>query len=102
MFDTSPAQLARVGAPVLPARYLRRLMRYRYGPGVFKVDWALDGPIPWSSEEVRKAGTVHVGGSEDEFLASVRGAENGLPERPFSFVSANSCTASSGPKVRND
>jgi phytoene dehydrogenase-like protein len=47
LFDTSPAQLADIGAPVLPARYLRRLRRYRYGPGVFKMDWALDGPIPW-------------------------------------------------------
>src|SRR4029453_11397104 len=45
LFDTSPAQLADVGGPILPARYVRRLRRYRYGPGVFKLDWALDGPI---------------------------------------------------------
>ena len=47
LFDTSPAQLADIGAPILPAGYVRRLRRYRYGPGAFKLDWALDGPIPW-------------------------------------------------------
>src|SRR5438132_882653 len=47
LFDTSPAQLADIAAPVLPERYVRRLRRYRYGPGAFKLDWALAGPIPW-------------------------------------------------------
>ena len=52
LFDTSPAQLADIAGPVLPARYVRRLRRYRYGPGVFKIDWALDGPIPWKDPQL--------------------------------------------------
>src|SRR5215470_16995272 len=47
LFDTSPNQLADIAGPVLPARYVARLRKYRYGPGAFKMDWALDGPIPW-------------------------------------------------------
>ena len=57
--------------------------RYTYGPATVKVDWALDGPIPWLAEEVRGAGTVHVGGGEDELVATLAASARGLPERPF-------------------
>ena len=87
LFDTSPAQLASIAGPVLPLSYVRRLLRYRYGPGVFKVDWALDGPIPWSDPEVLRASTVHVGGTIEEIAASEAAVWRGeYPEKPFVLV----------------
>ncbi len=84
LFDTSPAQLASIAGPALPAGYVRRLRRYRYGPGVFKIDWALDGPIPWSDAAVLEASTVHVGGTLDEVAAAEAAVWRGEhPERPF-------------------
>ncbi len=73
VFDTSPDQLAAIGEPALPAGYVRRLRRYRFGPGVFKLDWALDGPIPWSDPTCLEASTVHVGGTLGEIAASWSG-----------------------------
>ncbi len=70
LFDTSPDQLAAICEPVLPPGYVRRLRRYRYGPGVFKLDWALDGPIPWRDPACLEASTVHVGGTLEEIAAS--------------------------------
>jgi phytoene dehydrogenase-like protein len=76
--------LARLGRSRFPARYERRLHSYRHGPGAFKVDWALDGPIPWRAEECRRAGTVHLGGTLDEISHSEWAAWSGRPaERPF-------------------
>lgn len=87
LFDTSPAQLADIGAGVLPAGYLRRLRRYRYGPGVFKLDWALDGPIPWRDPACLEASTVHVGGTLDEIAAAEAAVWRGEhPARPFVMV----------------
>jgi phytoene dehydrogenase-like protein len=87
LFDTSPAQLATIAEPVLPARYVRRLRRYRYGPGVFKLDWALDGPIPWRDPRCLEASTVHVGGSLEELAAAEAAVWRGdHPERPFVMV----------------
>jgi phytoene dehydrogenase-like protein len=84
LFDTSPEQLARIAGDALPAGYRRRLGRYRYGPGVFKLDWALDGPIPWQDPACREASTVHVGGSLEELCASERDMFRGRhSERPF-------------------
>lgn len=84
LFDTSPAQLADIGAPLLPAAYVERLRRYRYGPGVFKLDWALDGPIPWRDPRCLEASTVHVGGTLAEIAASEAAVWRGEhPERPF-------------------
>jgi phytoene dehydrogenase-like protein len=84
LFDTSPAQLAEIAAPVLPARYLRRLRRYRYGPGVFKMDWALDGPIPWKDPRCLTASTVHLGGTLEEIAAAEAAVWRGEhPDRPF-------------------
>jgi phytoene dehydrogenase-like protein len=87
LFDTSPAQLADVGAPVLPAGYVRRLRRYRYGPGAFKVDWALDGPIPWRDPRCLEASTVHVGGALEEIAAAEAAVWRGEhSDRPFVLV----------------
>ena len=87
LFDTSPAQLADIAGPALPAGYVRRLRRYRYGPGVFKVDWALDGPIPWNDPAVLQASTVHLGGTLDEIAAAEAAVWKGQhPERPFVLV----------------
>jgi phytoene dehydrogenase-like protein len=87
LFDTSPDQLADIAAAILPARYLRRLRRYRYGPGVFKLDWALDGPIPWRDPDCLAASTVHVGGTLDEIAAAERAMWRGdHPDAPFVLV----------------
>jgi phytoene dehydrogenase-like protein len=87
LFDTSPKQLAEIAAPVLAAGYVRRLLRYRYGPGTFKLDWALDGPIPWKDERTRLASTVHVGGTLEELALSEAQMWRGEhPERPFVLV----------------
>jgi phytoene dehydrogenase-like protein len=71
------------GMADLPARYDAALGRYRPGPATVKVDWALDGPIPWTAEPARRAGTVHVGGTEVEVLRDTAFASGVLPERPF-------------------
>jgi phytoene dehydrogenase-like protein len=84
LFDTSPAQLADIGAPILPAGYVHRLRRYRYGPGAFKLDWALDGPIPWRDPRCLEASTVHLGGTLDEIAAAEAAVWRGEhPARPF-------------------
>lgn len=87
LFDTSPAQLADIASPVLPARYVERLRRFRYGPGAFKVDWALDGAIPWRDPSCLQASTVHVGGTLEEIAQAERAVWRGEhPERPFVLV----------------
>ncbi len=82
--DVVPRELLRIAGDRLPPRYTRALGRYRYGPGVFKLDWALDGPIPWSAEECSRAGTVHLGGTLAEIAESERAPRAGRhSERPF-------------------
>jgi phytoene dehydrogenase-like protein len=84
LLDVGPRQLLRIAGGRLPERYRRALSRYRYGPGACKVDWALDGPIPWRAENCARAATVHLGGSLEEIAASERAvADGGHPERPF-------------------
>src|SRR5690606_3613762 len=68
--DLTPRQVLRVAGRRLPDRYRRRLERFRYGPGAFKIDWALSGPIPWTAPECARAGTVHLGGSIEEMIES--------------------------------
>jgi phytoene dehydrogenase-like protein len=86
--DLSPKPLLRIAGHKLPAPYRRQLERYRYGMAAFKVDWALDGPIPWRSDACRRAGTVHVGGTFEEIARSESAAWRGRPvERPFVLVS---------------
>jgi phytoene dehydrogenase-like protein len=87
-FDVTPRQLLAIAGEELPASYRRRLDEFQYGPGVFKMDWALDGPIPWSAATCRDAGTVHVGGSSEEIRAALAVVASGsLPEAPFVIVS---------------
>ena len=87
LFDTSPAQLADICEALLPAGYVRRLRRYRYGPGAFKLDWALDGPIPWGDSRCLEASTVHLGGTLEEIAAAEAAVWRGEhPERPFVLV----------------
>ncbi len=84
LLDVTPRQLLRIAGGRLPPGYRRRLARYRYGPAAFKVDWALDAPIPWLAEDCARAGTVHVGGTAPEIAASEQAVEHGEhPERPF-------------------
>lgn len=66
LLDLTPRQVLALAGERLPSGYRRQLARFRYGPGVFKLDWALDGPIPWRSEACRRAGTVHLGGTLEE------------------------------------
>ena len=89
--DVVPRELLRLADGRLPGRYARRLRSYRHGPGAFKVDWALNGAIPWHAEECRRAGTVHLGGSLDEISASEWGAWRGRPaESPFVLLAQTS------------
>jgi phytoene dehydrogenase-like protein len=86
--DVSPRELVRLARGRFPERYERALTRYRHGPGAFKLDWALSEPIPWRVEAVRRAGTVHLGGSFEEIAASEWGAWSGRPTaRPFVLLS---------------
>ena len=82
--DLSPKPLLELAGPVLPSSYRRKLERYRYGAGSFKVDWALDSPIPWTASPCTSAATVHLGGTFSEIAASEREVSQGTcPERPF-------------------
>jgi phytoene dehydrogenase-like protein len=94
LLDVTPRQFVGM-TDGLPGRY----RRFRYGPGVFKLDWALDGPIPWTAPEVARAGTVHLGGTLDELIASeAAGARGEHPERPFVLlVQATACDPSRAP-----
>jgi phytoene dehydrogenase-like protein len=84
ILDLTPRQVLRVAEHLLPPVYRTRLARYRYGPGVFKIDWALSDPIPWKASECTRAATVHVGGSSTEIAAASAAAWEGrLDGRPF-------------------
>jgi phytoene dehydrogenase-like protein len=87
--DVMPLALAGLAGDALPASYARALRDYRYGPSTLKIDWALDGPIPWSAPQAREAGTVHIGGSAPEMLESTS-PSNGLRERPFMLLGQQS------------
>jgi phytoene dehydrogenase-like protein len=82
--DVSPSELIRLARGRLPARYERALRRFRHGPGAFKLDWALDAPIPWRGDGCRQAATVHLGATLGEIAASEAAAWNGrVHDRPF-------------------
>ncbi len=84
LLDVTPRQLVAIGGDRLPSRTRRHAERFRYGPGIFKVDWALDGPVPWAAEGSRRAATVHLGGTLDEIAASEAAvAEGRHPDRPY-------------------
>lgn len=91
LFDVMPRALERIAGDALPDRYRRALRRYRAGPGVFKIDWALRGPIPWKAPECALAATVHLGASFDEIAVSESAANGGAhAERPFVLVAQQS------------
>lgn len=84
MCDVTPRQFLRLAGARVPAGYRRRLERYRYGPGVFKMDWALNAPVPWRADACRRAGTIHLGGSLEEIAESERAAWEGrVHEQPY-------------------
>ena len=89
--DVVPRELLRIAGDRLPTRYAHALRRYRYGPGAFKIDWALDGPIPWAAEECRRTATVHLGGTLEELAESERAPWEGRhPDRPFVLLTQHS------------
>ncbi len=84
LLDVTPRQMLQLAGDRLPPRYRRRLERFQYGPGVFKIDWALAGPIPWRAAECARAGTVHLAGTLAELERAVAEPWAGKhPERPF-------------------
>ncbi len=87
VLDVTPRQLVTMAGDSLPRRDQRALSRYRYGPGVCKVDWALRGPVPWRAESCRQAVTLHVGGTFEEIALSEADVNAGRhPERPYCLV----------------
>jgi phytoene dehydrogenase-like protein len=91
LLDVTPRALAQIAGEELPGRYRRALRRFRYGPGVFKLDYALSEPVPWEAEACRRAGTVHVGGSLEDLAASEAAVAAGRhAERPCVLVAQQS------------
>jgi phytoene dehydrogenase-like protein len=91
LLDVTPRQLLSIAADRLPAGYRRALERFRHGPGTFKLDLALDGPIPWRAAELDRAGTVHVGGTFEEIARSEDAVDRDrLPDRPFVLLAQQS------------
>jgi phytoene dehydrogenase-like protein len=91
LFDVAPRHLLAIAGEELPRRYHRAVKHFRHGPGVFKLDYALEGPVPWTAPECRRAGTVHVGGTLEE-IASAEGdvARGRHAARPFVLVAQQS------------
>ncbi len=91
LLDTSPREMLRILGHELPAAYRQALTRFRHGPGVFKLDWALEGPIPWRHAECAHAGTVHVGGTFEAIAAGERAAWEGrVSDEPLVLVAQQS------------
>jgi phytoene dehydrogenase-like protein len=87
LLDTTPRAAVAIAGDRLPERTRGRYARFRYGAGAFKVDWALDGPIPWTADGLRRAATVHLGGTLVEIARSERQVATGrAPDRPFTLV----------------
>ncbi|HEV2887347.1 MAG TPA: NAD(P)/FAD-dependent oxidoreductase [Jatrophihabitans sp.] len=93
LLNLTPRQVVGIAGDRLPHRYRRSLERFRYGPGVFKLDWALDGPVPWRDPSVAGAATVHLGGTLEEIAAGEHDVAHGRhPDRPFALV-VQACVA---------
>jgi len=91
VFDVGPRQVAAICGRTLPDRFRERYARFAHGPAVFKVDWALRGPIPWRNPECRAATTVHVCGNFEDVLRSESEMMAGrIPEKPFVLVAQQS------------
>lgn len=91
VLDVAPRQLSAICGTRLSARYRRALGRYRHGPAAFKLDWALDGPIPWKAPQCGRAATVHLGGTFEEIAVAERAVWQGEhPDRPFVLLAQQS------------
>jgi phytoene dehydrogenase-like protein len=91
LFDVTPRQLLTIAGDRLPSGYRKRLARYRYGPGVFKMDFALAGPVPWKSPECARAGTVHIGGAMETIASTEAMVNAGVhPDNPFVLAAQQS------------
>ena len=89
--DITPKQLLNLAGNQLPPKYRAQLEAYRYGPGVFKIDWALNHPIPWKNPACSLAGTLHIGGTAQELILSEQQIWNRqLPDKPFVLVAQQS------------
>jgi phytoene dehydrogenase-like protein len=87
VFDVVPRNLVKICGDRLPVGYRKSVARFRHGPGVFKLDWALDGPIPWKAQDCARAGTLHLGGTLEEIVLAERQAWDGAcPDKPFVLV----------------
>ena len=88
LFDVTPRQLVQIAGKDLPIRYRKALDRFKYGPGIFKIDYALDGPIPWIQEDCGKCGTIHLGGTFEEIAKAESQVSQGRhPRCPFVLLS---------------
>lgn len=103
LFDVTPRQLLRIAGDKLSPLYQWQLQRYRYGMGVFKIDWALDGPAPFTADSCRRAGTVHLGNTFEEIADAERATWSGThPERPFVlFSQPGVCDPSRAPQGKH-
>src|SRR4030095_15501742 len=103
LLDVAARHAVRIAGDRFPPRYQRALTRFRYGPGVHKVDWALDGPVPWADPEVARAGTVHLGGTYEEMAAGEDDVLQGRhPERPYVlFVQATQFDPTRAPEGKH-
>jgi len=91
IFDLTPKQILQIAGERFSSIYKWQLQRYRYGMGVFKIDWALDGPIPFTAPECHKAGTIHLGNTFEEIAkGEAQAAAGELPERPFVLLAQQS------------
>lgn len=91
LFDVTPKQLLKIAGDRFSSLYKWQLNRYRYGMGVFKIDWALDGPIPFTAEKCRQAGTIHLGNTFEEIASSELQTSKGkLAEKPFVLLAQQS------------
>ncbi|MEO8736301.1 MAG: NAD(P)/FAD-dependent oxidoreductase [Edaphobacter sp.] len=96
LFDLSPRQVVRIAGSRLPASYLKSLNNFAYGPGVFKIDWALSEPVPWTYPECSRTATLHLGGSAEEIMAGERDSWNGkIPAKPYVLFAQQSLFDSS-------
>lgn len=91
LFDLTPKQLLSIVGDRFPTYYRKQLEHYRYGPGIFKVDWALAGPIPWTNIDCGRAGTIHLGGTLEEITGAEQQTSDGQhPERPYVLLAQQS------------
>ena len=91
IFDTDPLQVANIASKLLPKSYIKRLQKYKFGPGVFKIDYALNAPIPWNDPNCLKASTVHIGGTIEEISKSELDTWEGrITDKPFVLLAQQS------------